>query len=403
MLRQDSYYCFNLHSEFLNEFHFQAFEDGYLSAIYTPEGGTAEVGATVAVLVDSVSEVGKSGDNKPTASAASSTTATVAVSTPSSTAPASSISSDKFEKVDMPALSSTMKEGRIVSWSKKIGDKVSVGDVLLVVESDKADMDVEAYEDGYLAVITVAESQSAEVGAPVGYLAKKKEDIEAVQQLIAGGGQSVSASTASESVPASATTAPSAAVQQAAPAAVVNDGRVAASGYAKTVAKEKGIDLSTVTPSRADQYITSRDLATGNAAPAAAYVPAAGVISATPTAKKLAAENNLDVTKIKGTGNFGRVTPDDVLRAAGKLAPPAPKAAPAAPPAPAAQTPPAAAGKSKEGDSKAVLDGVKPMDGMQKAVAKNMEKTLSVPIFRVSRFLPFFHQLPISAVDILVD
>ena len=47
----------------------------------------------------------------------------------------------------MPALSSTMKEGKIVSWNKKIGDKVSVGDVLLVVESDKADMDVEAIEN----------------------------------------------------------------------------------------------------------------------------------------------------------------------------------------------------------------------------------------------------------------
>lgn len=369
----------------MNSF-FQAFEDGYLSVIYTPEGGTAEVGATVAVIVDSVGEVGKSGDNKPTATASSTTATAVATSAPSATTPASSISSDKFEKVDMPALSSTMKEGRIVSWSKKIGDKVSVGDVLLVVESDKADMDVEAYEDGYLAVITVAESQSAEVGAPVGYLAKKKEDIEAVQQLIAGGGQGPSISSAG-SVPAPATTTPVAAAQQSSPASVVNDGRVAASGYAKTVAKERGIDLSTVTPSRADQYITSRDLATGNAAPAAAYVPAAGVINATPTAKKLAAENNLDITKIKGTGNFGRVTPDDVLMAAGKLAPPAPKAAPA-PAAPAAQTvpAPAAAGKSKEGDSKAVLDGVKPMDGMQKAVAKNMEKTLSVPIFRVSRF-----------------
>ena len=285
----------------------------------------------------------------------------------------------------MPALSSTMKEGRIVSWSKKIGDKVSVGDVLLVVESDKADMDVEAYEDGYLAVITVAESQSAEVGAPVGYLAKKKEDIEAVQQLIAGGAQSSSSSASSAvSAPAAAAAAPPAAVEQAAPAAVVNDGRVAASGYAKTVAKEKGIDLSTVTPSRLDQYITSRDLATGSAAPAAEYVPAAGIISATPTAKKLAAENNLDVTKIKGTGNFGRVTPDDVLRAAGKLAPPAAKVTTAAPPAAAAAAP--AAAKAKEGDAKAVLDGVKPMDGMQKAVAKNMEKTLSVPIFRVSRF-----------------
>jgi pyruvate dehydrogenase E2 component (dihydrolipoamide acetyltransferase) len=51
--------------------------------------------------------------------------------------------------IDMPALSSTMKEGKIVAWNKKVGDKVNVGDVLLVVESDKADMDVEAFEEGY--------------------------------------------------------------------------------------------------------------------------------------------------------------------------------------------------------------------------------------------------------------
>jgi len=51
--------------------------------------------------------------------------------------------------VDMPALSSTMKEGKIVQWTVKEGDKVSAGDVIMVVESDKADMDVEAFEDGW--------------------------------------------------------------------------------------------------------------------------------------------------------------------------------------------------------------------------------------------------------------
>ena len=50
--------------------------------------------------------------------------------------------------VDMPALSSTMTEGKIVAWAKSVGDKVQVGDVLMVVESDKADMDVEAFEEG---------------------------------------------------------------------------------------------------------------------------------------------------------------------------------------------------------------------------------------------------------------
>ena len=70
-----------------------------------------------------------------------------------------------------------MTEGKIVSWSKKVGDKVSAGDVLLVVESDKADMDVESFEDGYLAAILTPEGGSAAVGSPVAIIVDKKEDI----------------------------------------------------------------------------------------------------------------------------------------------------------------------------------------------------------------------------------
>ena len=65
----------------------------------------------------------------------------------------SSLSMIATTDITMPALSSTMTEGKIVAWSKKVGDKVSAGDVLLIVESDKADMDVESFEDGYLAAI----------------------------------------------------------------------------------------------------------------------------------------------------------------------------------------------------------------------------------------------------------
>jgi pyruvate dehydrogenase E2 component (dihydrolipoamide acetyltransferase) len=112
-----------------------------------------------------------------------------------------------------------------------------------------------------------------------------------------------------------------------------------------------------------------------------AYIPAAGTINASPMARKLAAENNLDVQKIKGTGNFGRVMPDDVLIAAGK------KAAPVAPVAvtAVATTTKAAAPAAASPKVAVALEGIVAMDGMQKAVAKNMEKTLSVPIFRVSR------------------
>ena len=82
--------------------------------------------------------------------------------------------------VMMPALSSTMTEGKIVSWAKNVGDKVEAGEVLLVVESDKADRDVESYDDGYLAAILTEEGDSAPVGKPVALISPRKESIDAV-------------------------------------------------------------------------------------------------------------------------------------------------------------------------------------------------------------------------------
>lgn len=363
----------------------ESFEDGYLAAIYTPEGGIAAVGAPVAALVEKKEDIGKLG-SAPTAPAAAAPAAAPAAPAPVAAAAAAPTGpKPDFEQILMPALSSTMKEGKIVSWSKKIGDKISSGDMVLVVESDKADMDVESYEEGFLAAIAVADGQIAPVGAPVGYLAKTKDDIPKVQAYVKGGGGAAAAPAASAPAAGSATTTASVAAPAAsAPAAIVNDGRVAASGYAKAVAKDAGIDLRTVTPSRPDQYITSKDLASGAVGSAVSeHVPAPGSINASPTARKLAAENNLDVTKIKGTGNFGRVMPDDVLRAAGKLPPPKPAAAPVSAAAPAA---PASDKKSTPVANPDIgFEGVKPMSGMQKAVAKNMEKTLAVPVFRVSR------------------
>merc|ERR1719515_208672 len=85
-----------------------------------------------------------------------------------------------MEMITMPALSSTMTEGKISQWLKSVGDKIEAGDMVLVVESDKADMDVEAYEEGYLAAILTDEGETAAVGAPVAALAVNEADIEAV-------------------------------------------------------------------------------------------------------------------------------------------------------------------------------------------------------------------------------
>src|SRR5712692_10243060 len=82
----------------------------------------------------------------------------------------------------MPALSPTMKEGKITKWLKKEGDKISSGEAVAEVETDKSNLEVEAYEDGYLLKIVVPENESAPVGAPIGYLGEKGEKVEASAQ-----------------------------------------------------------------------------------------------------------------------------------------------------------------------------------------------------------------------------
>jgi pyruvate dehydrogenase E2 component (dihydrolipoamide acetyltransferase) len=96
-------------------------------------------------------------------------------------------------QITMPALSSTMKEGRVVSWLKNEGDEISAGEAIMVVESDKADMDVEAFEDGYLAKIVVGEGEMAPVGQAVALIAESEADIPNVIASFNGGGVTATA------------------------------------------------------------------------------------------------------------------------------------------------------------------------------------------------------------------
>ncbi|KAI8019419.1 hypothetical protein LOK49_LG04G02006 [Camellia lanceoleosa] len=83
----------------------------------------------------------------------------------------------KIREIFMPALSSTMTEGKIVSWIKSKGDVLSIGESVVVVESDKANMDVETFYDGIPAAIVVGECEVASVGAPIGLLAESQDEI----------------------------------------------------------------------------------------------------------------------------------------------------------------------------------------------------------------------------------
>lgn len=108
-------------------------------------------------------------------------------------------------EVFMPALSSTMKEGKVVTWLKNEGDEIEAGEAIMVVESDKADMDVEAFEDGFLAKILVDEGEVAPVGDAVALIAASEDEIEEVAN---GAGSAPAA--AAEAAPAAEAEAPSA-------------------------------------------------------------------------------------------------------------------------------------------------------------------------------------------------
>src|SRR2546422_6864775 len=77
--------------------------------------------------------------------------------------------------VNMPKLSDTMEEGKILRWLKKPGERVAIGDILAEVETDKANMELEAYDEGVLAEVRVKEGDSAPVGAVIAVLAAPDE------------------------------------------------------------------------------------------------------------------------------------------------------------------------------------------------------------------------------------
>jgi len=394
----------------------ECFDSGFLASILVAEGDMAPVGSTVALIAEKEEDIGKIADCgldcivSGSGSRHDGTTAVeteehpvpdgppaaVADSGSSSSSSSSSIPKPDLAEIFMPALSSTMTEGKIVQWTKGEGERVESGEIVMVVESDKADMDVESFEDGFLAHLAVEEGGMCPVGDAVGYLARSEADIPAVKQwALAQGGASAPAAAAAAPAAAAAAApapaaAPAAATPAAAPAAVVNTGRIVASPFAKKLAAEKNIDLATVRGSGPGGRIVAKDV---EAAPqvssspssvAAAAAPAKradGKIVATPDAKKLAKAEGVKLENVVGTGNFGRITADDVLKAAGKFVEKKPKQAAAA--GAAAGAPAAAAAKTKEAAAE-LPGGSVGMTALQKAVVKNMNASLDVPIFRVS-------------------
>src|SRR5258706_4805110 len=89
--------------------------------------------------------------------------------------------------ITMPQQSDTMTEGTVVKWLKKEGDKIKAGEIIAEIETDKATMEMEAFDAGTLAVILVGPGQKAPVGAPIAAMATGKETVYAVKKVYASG------------------------------------------------------------------------------------------------------------------------------------------------------------------------------------------------------------------------
>jgi pyruvate dehydrogenase E2 component (dihydrolipoamide acetyltransferase) len=170
----------------------------------------------------------------------------------------------------MPALSPTMEKGNLARWLKKEGDKVKSGDVLAEIETDKATMEVEAIDDGILAKIVVPDGTAdVPVNDIIGLITEEGEDATSVQ---AGGGASTKAASAPPAAAAAAPqiAAPSPAGASASPAPALNghaheshsNERVFASPLARRIAKEGGLDLTSLTGSGPHGRIVERDVKT---------------------------------------------------------------------------------------------------------------------------------------------
>ena len=254
-------------------------------------------------------------------------------------------------EIFMPALSSTMTEGKIVEWLKNPGDKVERGESVLVVESDKADMDVESFQDGFLAAVLMPAGSTAPVGETIGIIVETEDEIPSVQKnnktLKIQSDENIK-EVQSEN----------------------KNEEVSVESVKTAIREEPKINKTEKKIIKNDSQI---DAATTNSN---------SRVIASPKAKKLASQNGVDLTKVRGTGPHGRIQAEDVLKAKGQPIS-----------VPWIGEGDYSAGFINSREVKSITKEIGNSFGnpgetvqfntLQKAVNKNMESSLNVPCFRV--------------------
>ncbi|MFV5690152.1 pyruvate dehydrogenase complex dihydrolipoamide acetyltransferase [Flavobacterium sp. ZT3R25] len=255
---------------------FESFNEGTLLYIGIPEGETAPVDSLLAIIGNEGEDVsaliaGKvapaTEEAKPAAAETAAAPEAKKEETTAAPAPAASLPEGVIV-VTMPRLSDTMTEGTVATWLKKVGDKITEGDILAEIETDKATMEFESFNEGTLLYIGIEEGNTAPVDSLLAIIGPEGTDISGIAENYKTGGapQTPIATEEAKSAPAEKAAEPI--VQEAS-----TDGqRIFASPLAKKIASDKGIQLTQVKGSGENGRIVKSDIE--NFTPKTAAAPA---------------------------------------------------------------------------------------------------------------------------------
>ncbi|MFI7241117.1 2-oxoglutarate dehydrogenase, E2 component, dihydrolipoamide succinyltransferase [Streptomyces qinglanensis] len=322
---------------------------GTISSIKVAEDETVEVGAELAVIDDGsgAPAAAPAAAAEPAAAPAAEPEQPAAPAAPAQPEPAAAPSGGAAEGTDvvLPALGESVTEGTVTRWLKQVGDEVEADEPLLEVSTDKVDTEIPAPTAGTLLEISVGEDETAEVGAKLAVIGA-----------------------AGAAAPAPAAQAP------AAPAEPAPAPQAPAAAPAQPAAPQTPPEPSQAQPAPAapaqpaPQAQPAPAAAQAPAAPAAAPAPESDGAYVTPLVRKLAAEQGVDLSAVRGSGVGGRIRKQDVIEAAEAKKAQAPAAAPAA----AAS----AAPKSPKLEPSPLRGQTVKMPRIRKLIADNMMKAL---------------------------
>ncbi|WP_233898262.1 pyruvate dehydrogenase complex dihydrolipoamide acetyltransferase [Tenacibaculum piscium] len=275
---------------------FESFHEGVLLHIGVQEGESAPVDTLLAIVGEKGEDISSllNGNTAPvetkeTPKAETTANEEVAVKSEAVAMPAGAI------VINMPRLSDTMEEGTVASWLKNVGDTIEEGDILAEIETDKATMEFESFNEGVLLHIGVQEGEAAPVDTLLAIIGKEGTDVATVLAALGSENTTSSVKTAEKAIQKEE--APKEEIKVAATetaTTTTSGGRIFASPLAKKIAKDKGIKLTAIKGSGENGRIVKKDVE--NYTPAAVKVEAPASSAAT-TNFAIAGEENTSEVK----------------------------------------------------------------------------------------------------------